>query len=210
MTTGRETKTIWFDVDGVLLDYTRAFLDFTGLSSRGIEYHNLTDYDLTKLFDTPDECHRVMLQFALSDEFRDLPSHIDGQFLWALKNLGHSLKVITKLPAPPKARLNRLMNLSEKFGPVFDEVVFTTSECKLDFLKKRNDPNAIILEDNPDFLRKAEDSILVGLLDQVPAPHPEVMAIIHPYNAHIAKELTLIRKYESAESAIITLLLSEV
>ena len=199
-------KTIlWLDVDGVLLDYTRPFLRFAGLPQT---YETLFDYDLRKLFVTGDECLNTMLRFAQSEEFAALPPIADGVMLEALKNAGYELRIITKLPAPPKAKISRIVNLTEEFGPVFSEVVFTgATDCKFDYLiqRKEHEPDAeyTIIEDNPEFLRKADGKFM---------EHPElaskleVIGIRHPYNADTVPDLMRINAFNNFDNAAYSLL----
>lgn len=199
-------KTIlWLDVDGVLLDYTRPFLRFAGLPQT---YETLFDYDLRKLFGSEDECTNTMLRFARSEEFASLPPIADYVILEALKNAGYELRIITKLPAPPQAKINRILNLTEEFGPIFSEVVFTgATECKFDYLIKRKeqepDESYTIIEDNPEFLRKADNAFIenMELISKL-----EVVGIRHPYNADTMPDLKLIHAYDNIDNAAYSLL----
>lgn len=199
-------KELWLDADGVLLDYTRAFLYFTRLDQKGVDYDNLLDYDLTKLFDSTEECLNTMLRFAMSTEFSKLPAIADPDLLVALKNVGYSLRVITKLPAPAKSRVNRILNLSKCFGPVFDEIVFTgATQCKVDYLRDRKAlyrKEMIVVEDNPDFLRKAD--ALYGLLGF------EVLGVSHPYNSKETPALKRTQMFDSMNDIAEVLLHREV
>jgi hypothetical protein len=189
-------KVLWLDVDGVLLDYTRAFLKFAGL---GTTYEDLTGYDLTTLFETKEQCWDTMKAFACSKEFADLPVHTPAFYLHALKNAGYDLRIITQLTAPAHARKNRIANLTNVYGGIFSEIVFTNiGECKLDYLWDRwcregdfGDMGAdsyILIEDNPKLLLKADDRENYGYV--------EVMAIEHPYNNKEIADISL-NKYAS-------------
>jgi hypothetical protein len=175
-------KVLWLDVDGVLLDYTRAFLKFAGL---GTTYEDLTSYDLTTLFDTKEQCWDTMKAFACSQEFADLPVHTPAFYLHALKNAGYDLRIITQLTAPAHARKNRIANLTNVYGGIFSEIVFTEmGQCKMDHLwgswcgegdfGDMGAESYILVEDNPKLLLKADDRNLYGYV--------EVLAVEHPYN----------------------------
>jgi hypothetical protein len=198
-------KVLWLDVDGVLLDYTRPFLRFASLP---MTYETLFDYDLRKLFVTQDECNDTMLRFAMSKEFAALPSIATAHLLVALKNVGYELRVITKLPSPNEAKINRIMNLSRDFGPVFSEIVFTgSSDCKLDYLAQRYQQEVgaeyILVEDNPELLVKAEDRYFENL---EMLHHLQIRAIRHPYNEEVVDNLMLIRHTKTFDEVALELI----
>lgn len=185
-------KVLWLDVDGVLLDYTRPFLMFAELDKKGVHYDNLFDYDLRKLFDDEDHCLSTMLAFAMSENFSSLPAIADPNLLVALRNVGYELRIITKLPAPNRSKVNRVLNLSAYFGAVFDEIVFTGStDCKVEYLSQRKltEPfkQYTIIEDNPEFLSKVEARGFVTMNNEF-----ETFGIAHPYNKTVADNLMLI------------------
>jgi hypothetical protein len=178
-------KVLWLDVDGVLLDYTSAFLKY---AESHLTYETLLDYDLTKLFATPDDCWKKMREFTMSVEFANLPAIAQYGHIHGLKNAGYELRIITQLTAPSVARKNRIANLTYIFGSPFSEVVFTEhGSCKLEYLAGRKDgePDAeyILVEDNPRLLDKADEH---GHLFPV-----EVLAISHPYNKDVIEQLEL-------------------
>lgn len=198
---------IWFDADGVLLDYTDPFLKFIGSD---LNYSTLLDYDLTKLFDTPEKCRLAMLRFTETPVFEQLPRICHPLFLASLKNVGYDLKVITKLPASKKAKVRRIENLSWHFGPVFSEVVFTgEGECKLDYLEHRyehflSDRDMVLIEDNPDLLIKHELKLEAPYgRNRYPI---EVLAIRHTYNRTVCNRLKHTRVYGSTPVAVEALL----
>jgi len=190
-------KVLWLDVDGVLLDYTRSFLAFAKDAmkddSKHITYETLLDYDLTKLFPTQEDCWSKMREFACSYQFANLPVHTDAFYLHALKNAGYDLRIITQLTAPPHARKNRIANLTNVYGGIFSEIVFTNSgECKLNYLWGRWCGEAeegdyaadryILVEDNPNLLIKSDDLESYGYV--------EVIGVEHPYNKDAISEIS--------------------
>lgn len=193
-------RVLWLDVDGVLLDYTRAFLKFAGL---GTTYEDLTGYDLTTLFETKEQCWDTMKAFACSKEFAELPVHTPAFYLHALKNAGYDLRIITQLTAPAHARKNRIANLTNVYGGIFSEIVFTEhGTCKLDYLRSRwystknglplgAMPHYLLVEDNPALLAKAEK------LYHSERAVMEVLGISHPYNALATSYFTGVPMYPS-------------
>lgn len=190
-------RVLWLDVDGVLLDYTRAFLEF---SKRSIKYEEMTTYDLTVLFDSKEECFEQMKAFASSYAFANLPVHTDAFYLHALKNAGYDLRIITQLTAPAQARKNRIANLTNVYGGIFSEIVFTQhGQCKLDYLERRwrhdnsvnYDNPYILVEDNPVLLGKAENQY------HAERSLIQVYGITHPYNTLSTSYMTGVRLFPS-------------
>lgn len=206
--------TIWLDVDGVLLDYTNPFLQFTGIDTTGVTYDNLFDYDLTKLFRAKEDCDNAMLRFAVSDEFKNLPPIAHRHDLEMLKNMGFSLQIITQLPAPPKSKIARIKNLTQNFGAVFDGVHFTIpGQCKLSYIRDiefnlHNDYH-ILVEDNPNLLAKAEGELELQMLTRNKARY-EVYAVVHPYNQEVVSGLHRVAAKANFSGVADTIATSEV
>lgn len=187
-------KDLWFDVDGVLLDYTRPFL--ASIKSEQT-YETLNDYDLNKLFTTRDECLAAMTRFSDNPDFALLPKIVDTALLEQLKAQGFRLKIITKLPDVGQSRAYRHQNLSRDFKDLFDDVVFTHNECKLDVLEgmtaTMSDEEVLLIEDNPWLLEKAD----VRTTSPV-----RVYAIKHPYNATVVDHLRHIPVYNNTDDCL--------
>jgi len=202
-------NTIWLDVDGVLLDYTRAFLEFTGLGKKGVTYDNLFDYDLTKLFPSADACYAAMLEFTKSERFMYLQAIAKRRDVEMLKNIGFTLKVITQLPTDSPFKVNRVRNLTTFFGPVFDEVIFTDrGQSKLDYIIERPEYRQglnWLIEDNPILL--VEVDAFIGQQIKIHGGKTNLMAIAveHPYNtASLAtlEHLVVVPNFEVAADII--------
>lgn len=205
--------TIWIDVDGVLLDYTRAFLKYTGLDRLGVQYENLFDYDLTKLFKSAEECHDVMHQFTQSKAFMQLPVIARIQDLEMLKNMGFALKVITMLPTETHYKLNRVKALTTAFGPVFDEIIFTErSQNKLEFIRNRPEwftGPTYLIEDNPVLLSQVSQFMKQEL--QLNAdPGIVVFGIKHPYNKSARGDAEMVQWVDSFEAAAYNIAMEEI
>lgn len=185
-------KTLWLDVDGVLLDYTRPFLKFAALP---MKYDDVFDYALSKLFVTGDECAAMMTKFHTDPVFATLPVIANKHLLLALKDYGYSLKIITKLPDEGDARKHRHTNLVTHFGEMFDQIVFVDKECKLEYLQHQDGHN-VLIEDNSWLLDKYENG----------SWPIEVLAIKHPYNKSVTDKLVMTVVYDTTDEALIRLL----
>lgn len=203
------SKTIWFDADGVLLDYTAPFLQYIKSDKT---YDTLYDYDLTKLFYSREACEQAMLAFAMSAKFGHLDALADKFDLECLRSVGYTLKVITMLPAPISVRAKRVRNLVNLYGNVFSDIVFTTrNQCKLEYLKSiQGDEEFILVEDNPKLLMQASRDIELAATigDLYKLRHLEVIGIEHPYNrgALNSHDCRYISKYPDVSKLVADLL----
>lgn len=168
---------LWFDVDGVLVDYTRAFLKYHNLP---IKYEDMSSYDLLRLFPTREDGIDALKQFSLSGEIHQLQPLVRPELLWRLASMGVDMRIITQMTAPPDVHQRRIDMLKRLFGPVFTHYMFTQyPECKLDLISEligdRTEKH-ILIEDNP--------TLLVKSIDPIQNVHQNIktVAILHPYN----------------------------
>lgn len=184
-------KILWLDVDGVLLDYTRAFIKFADIQ---VDYHEMQEYDLVRYFDSKQACENVMNEFLLSDQFSYLRPLAETPLLFALKNVGYEIRAITRIPALSTARYKRVVNLSTYFGSMFDEIVFTNAgQCKYEYLLDRLHEEKklchyIVIEDDPVFLKTANDRNHIGIT---------AYGVLHPYNTSACLPLLHVAGYSS-------------
>lgn len=199
-------KRVWVDVDGVLLDYTRAYLAFTGLDKKGVTYDNLFDYDLTKLFESADAAHDAMDAFHNSKEFANLPCLINKHSLYLLGMSGYSLQFITQLQDSGMAREYRMANLMRHFGLIPDKVHFTErGQCKLEYIEKLYPgEEVIIVEDNPILLNKIEDRMMYDLIERG-TTNIQAYAVVHPYNMHYAQVYSYVIPVRSFDNAAVAI-----
>lgn len=158
---------LWLDVDGVLLDYTTPFLKMNGIDANP---HYLKTYDFKEIIGiSSKDLEERMLRFSLSDEFKNLPALADRILLQQYFQAGVIIKAITKLPVPAQGKQNRLYNLVKRYGPIFNEIVFTDhGQCKVKYIKERyaqesNDVNYHIVEDSPEFIDAVDDNLYDAL-----------------------------------------------
>lgn len=181
-------RVIWLDVDGVLLDYTSAFLKFSGLDKQGHTYDNIFDYNLSKLFRGGlEECRAVMYRFTQSEDFKSLSCIALLQDVEMLFNMGFKLRIITTLPTDAQYKVTRVKALTAHFGAVFDEMVFTDwTDSKLDYVLNRSVAEGgthIIIEDNPKLLIEVDEFLeRKHTAYHYPMRNLICYAIRHPYN----------------------------
>lgn len=164
-------KTLWLDVDGVLLDYTKEFLKFAGLPPQEVK-----DYNLSLLFDEPEDCWAKMAEFTESTHFATLPCLespvIIESRLKQLSNLGWDIRILTQVGGSEASRKRRVAQLTSLYGTVFEGIHFTNRGIeKVDWLT-RNAPYGknILIEDNPAVFKKPRPESL------------EVWAVLQTYN----------------------------
>lgn len=204
------TKRLWLDCDGVLLDWTRPFLQFSGLASRGVRYENIFDIDLTKLYKTPEEFYEVMHRYHESDYFHNLPSLVSPEELSVLRNMGWEIHVITQLENNPVVRMNRIGNLTKRFGAMFAQIHFTErGQSKLDYiLNLYPGEKVVIVEDHPTLLKQVSDMVEDSLIER---GQSQVLgfAVVHPYNEEALRNIPNVVKVPDTTHAVAALLTAE-
>jgi hypothetical protein len=187
-----QSKTIWFDCDGVLLDWTRPFLNYIGATER---YEDLTQYDLSNLFGGDKAAMREKIyEFNNGDEYAFLAPLVAADYLEDLKNKGYKLKIITQCEGF-SAKDSRLSNLRFFFGyRMFEDIIFThRGQNKAELLRSMEPYETItVIEDNPQFFK---DASLVGGF--------KGYAIEHPYNKEALESLPEIHRATLINSSII-------
>jgi phosphoglycolate phosphatase-like HAD superfamily hydrolase len=186
---------IWFDCDGVLLDWTRPFLEHSGLVKH-YGYEDLTDIDLSKLYADPSDFLKDMHSYHQSDMFRMLNPLVDIDDLYQLNKLGYELHIITQLEDDLLARLYRLENISRWFPDIFEYVHFTIrGESKWDYIMENHSDkdHLVVIEDNPAFLKEASDNR---------SSSDMIYAVRHPYNEIALANIPHVLKVNNVTEAI--------
>lgn len=172
------SKVLWLDCDGVLLDWTRPFLKFIKHTHK---YEDLTQYDLTGLFDNTDKMIAAIEEFNETEAYENLEPLISAEELSTLRHKGYRLRIITQCDSDYSREL-RLGNLNQTFGrSMFDLILFTRrGESKAELLRRLYPYDTIeIVEDKPSFFTEA---LRIGGF--------KPMAIRHPYNIDELREVT--------------------
>lgn len=190
---------IWFDCDGVLLDWTRSFLEHSGMVAH-YKYEDIKDIDLSKLYADPDLFMKDMLAFHQSEYFKHLQPLVYVSELRKLKQAGYAIHIITQLEDNFVSRSSRMTNLSDFFGDAIDDLWFTVrGESKWDMIMKEHDAreHLIVIEDNPVFLKEASDNR---------AASDMIYAVKHPYNEIQLVQIPHIKIVNNAGEAITDIL----
>ena len=164
----KKTKTILTDVDGVLLDYSRGFIDFLNIRHPEVNLElDVWNFGLER-----EEVFEYLGEFNDHDDFAALPAYGDSiQFVHKLQDLGYRFIAISTCGTENCTKQNRAQNLVREFGgDVFDEIIcLPLGGSKLKALSKF-DPSYWI------------DDKLEHCVSGVMAGHT-VFQMMHKYNA---------------------------
>lgn len=203
---------IFFDVDGVLLEYTRSFLEFC-FAVRGRwtldtrpKLGDIGVYDLfsTGHWPTKELLYGDMAAFNDSNQWLQTPALVSMTALESLKNVGYEVRALTMVSATDAVRARRVIVLSQKFGPVFNGVHFCSFQhSKLELISHFADEHPHqdvlgIVEDKPDTLIEFAES-----------PRFRAFGVKHQYNCE-AWGKPGIEWFESTDEVCTQLLLDRI
>lgn len=190
--------TVWFDVDGVLLDYLGYFLmEYRGKFKPEYRYitpREIVTYDMSYLFpEGQEEFIDTIWESHNRVEAGMMRRICSPHKLHSLKNMGYQLNLITQFEGMDRYKRARIDNLSREFGPVFDEIIFTKrGECKLDLLNHREID--YLVEDNPHLIEAYDQGGWKTDFD--------LLVIQHPYNQEQREAFPEIPSFTYADYAI--------
>lgn len=177
--------TVFLDVDGVLLDYTDAFLEWlynnhmtSDPNDEPIRVHpewlheyNFEDTLYKWMF--RDAIRPAMRDFCGSAEWRNMRPLADIRLLEALRNCGVKLQILSA--CWPEWQADSLLRLTRHYGPVFTGCQFCSPQDKATFI------HAYMYENNVETGWFLEDSVdnLVSVIDCAPV---NSMLINQSYN----------------------------
>lgn len=136
--------TVFIDVDGVLLDYTDAFLAWLrrnylthdeGGDLIRVRPEWLHEYDLEKALSpwmSSNMVRPAMKEFCGSDEWRNMRPLADIRLLEALRNCGIKLQILSS--CWPEWQPDSLLRLTRHYGPVFTGCKFCPPQDKAEFI----------------------------------------------------------------------------
>lgn len=178
--------TVFLDVDGVLLDYTDAFLEWLYKTNKTWDINRdepvrvrpgwLSEYNFEKALDewmAPQLVRPAMKEFCGSAEWRNMRPLADIRLLEALRNCGVELQILSA--CWPEWQPDSLLRLTRHYGPVFTGCKFCPPQEKADFIRqymhKNNVKTGWFLEDSVD-----------NLISTLDCEHVVGMLINQPYN----------------------------
>lgn len=136
--------TVFLDVDGVLLDYTDAFLAWLrrnylthdeGGDLIRVRPEWLHEYDFEKALSpwmSSNMVRPAMKEFCGSDEWRNMRPLADIRLLEALRNCGIKLQILSS--CWPEWQPDSLLRLTRHYGPVFTGCKFCPPQDKAEFI----------------------------------------------------------------------------
>lgn len=151
-------KTILCDVDGVLLEWHKAFVETSWW-----QVADEKQYDLALRFNkTEEQVNSAIEYFNNSSTVANLlPIRNAVKYVRQLFDEGYRFHVITSMTSNEAGQRHRLNNLKNRFGDVFDRFTFLPlGASKYDVLKEYEGSGCFWIEDN---LKNAEDGISLGL-----------------------------------------------
>lgn len=200
-------RTVFIDVDGVLLDWLGAFLDWAYENGITHDKHGdpirvkpewVKEYNMPTAmmhWMHPDAVIPAILRFEGSQQWHDMRPLADIRLLEAVKNAGVGLHILSA--CSPKYRVDSLMRLTRHYGPVFDGCTFCEPQDKAEFISSQ-----------------AHDSSFPGFwfIDDCPANltntwHPaDSMLVTQPYNLTAQDDSFAYTRYASVNEALIRIL----
>lgn len=192
---------IWFDCDGVLLDWTRPFLDYAG---HDVKYEELNDIDLSKLYSNPDDFLVHMEGYHHCMRFESLSPLVEPEAIdWLASMTDCEINIITQLEGHTP-QLSRIKNIVGVFGRDLAQKIHFTKrgECKLErILAQHPTSRHIIIEDHPATLKRISNRIESDLIDRG-TTNITAYAVHHPYNTMALQPLKYIQHVPNTYEAI--------
>lgn len=184
------TKTVVFDVDGCLLNFFDAYIDFIHrLGFTHVKPELVRSYLFLADFGfTPEEGLAIFKQFTKEGGFRDLKPYPGARELLT-RIREHGYRVVLATAAPNKARNDRVQNLFDHKLP-FDHIEFTHD--KHEVVNKHD--ACLVFDDHP--------NVLSACLDQTRAI---VARPLWSYNKHLNRSNSAIMCFGSHPGALMRL-----
>lgn len=166
---------IFFDVDGVLLEWCKPFLQYlydmnileSPYRDGPVRVSEFTGYDFkSEVFDkVRPNIYKYMKDFIDSEHWDNLSPLVPITTLEALKNCGYELRILSQV-SNKKDRPRRVNQITRHFGAVFTDIHFTCHRtCKAKFVErfmKDNQCNVWLVDDKPETVAKVAEKARVN------------------------------------------------
>jgi FMN phosphatase YigB (HAD superfamily) len=142
-------RLILCDVDGVLLHWEQAFDAW--MQRQGYQKHKEGSYKVEEHYGLEKPACSLLIQiFNESAAMRYLdPIDGAGHYLGLLHEAGYTIKLITSQTLEPMAHKAREDNLRDKFGSIFDTVIFLDTGSDKDAALAQQPAGSFWIEDKP-------------------------------------------------------------
>jgi len=173
-------KIILTDADGVLVFWNKGFEEFMESKGYKIITGHEGDYQISSKYGiTSHEGHLLVREFNEGPNIAHLEPFADSvKYVKNLADDGFRFIVVTSLSDDPRAKQNRVKNLTDIFGDIFDEInCIKMGSSKDKELQRWEDSGYFWIEDH---MRQAEAGHEVGLRS---------ILISQSYNSHYQTDL---------------------
>ena len=153
------------DIDGVCLDWRKAFINWMHTKDMHVQDNTEHDYSIAKIFGIgPLEGEQLVREFNSSAAIGYLDAYLDSRYWIRMLNERHGIKflAVTSLSRDYYARKAREDNLKRLFGDAFIDVIcLDTGAPKYDCLKQLGESygGAWWIEDK---IENADDGVKLG------------------------------------------------
>ena len=142
-------RLILCDVDGVLLHWEQAFDAW--MKRQGYQKQKEGSYKVEEHYGLDKSACALLIQIFNESAAMRYLDPIDGasHYLGLLHEAGYTIKLITSQTLEPMAHKAREDNLRDKFGPIFDTVIFLETGSDKDEVLAQQPAGSFWIEDKP-------------------------------------------------------------
>jgi beta-phosphoglucomutase-like phosphatase (HAD superfamily) len=142
-------RLILCDVDGVLLHWEQAFDAW--MLRQGYQKHKEGSYKVEEHYGLDKSACALLIQIFNESAAMRYLDPIDGasHYLGLLHESGYTIRLITSQTLEPMAHRAREDNLRDKFGPIFEAVIFLDTGSDKDEVLATQPAGSFWIEDKP-------------------------------------------------------------
>jgi beta-phosphoglucomutase-like phosphatase (HAD superfamily) len=142
-------RLILCDVDGVLLHWEQAFDAW--MLRQGYQKHKEGSYKVEEHYGLDKSACALLIQIFNESAAMRYLDPIDGasHYLGLLHESGYTIRLITSQTLEPMAHRAREDNLRDKFGPIFEAVIFLETGSDKDEVLATQPAGSFWIEDKP-------------------------------------------------------------